>query len=63
MALCSLCRAQYINLLRELKLNVKLREAHEKMAAKFPLTDQLWQEWVEDELGAVRTQPRSHTHA
>lgn len=51
---------QFIKLLRELKLRVKLRGAHERMAAQFPLTDELWLEWVADELETVRGAPDQH---
>ncbi len=43
-----------MELLRQHKQHVQLREAHEHMAAHFPLSEQLWLEWVNDELGQVR---------
>ncbi|KAL6765001.1 hypothetical protein V8C86DRAFT_2467165 [Haematococcus lacustris] len=45
---------QYVTLLRQLKLRARLRAAHEAMASLFPLTEQLWLDWVNDELEQVK---------
>jgi len=44
---------QYINLLRQARLRTRLRSAHERMASLFPLTEQLWLDWINDELEMV----------
>lgn len=44
---------QYIEVLRRCKLHARLRAAHEAMSALFPLSEQLWTEWVNDELAQV----------
>ena len=44
---------QYVELLRKCNLTTQLRAAHERMAGLFPLSEQLWTEWVNDELAAV----------
>ncbi len=46
---------QYIEVLRKCKLNVQLRSAHERMSGLFPLSEQLWMEWVNDELAQVQS--------
>ncbi len=40
---------QYVNLLRKCKLREKLRTARESMQEHYPLTEQLWLEWLHDE--------------
>jgi hypothetical protein len=45
---------QYIEVLRKCKLNVQLQSAHERMGSLFPLSEQLWTEWVNDELAQVQ---------
>jgi hypothetical protein len=45
--------SQYVELLRKCGLTTQLRAAHERMAALFPLSEQLWMEWVNDELAQV----------
>lgn len=44
---------QYIGLLRQARLKARLRSAHERMADLFPLSEQLWLDWVNDELEQV----------
>eukprot|EP00798_Chlamydomonas_sp_ICE-L_P021550 gene21550-28543_t len=46
---------EYIALLRKCRLRERLCEAHEKMADHFPLSEQLWTEWVNDELKHVES--------
>lgn len=41
---------QYVNLLRQCKLREKLRTARESMQERYPLTEQLWLEWLQDEI-------------
>jgi hypothetical protein len=48
---------QLINLLRELKLKTQLRRARERMAAMFPLNENIWLDWVADELEQVHGRP------
>lgn len=44
---------QYIKLLRDAKLRARLRTAHEAMAELFPLNEQQWLDWINDELEQV----------
>ncbi|KAG2446465.1 hypothetical protein HYH02_008457 [Chlamydomonas schloesseri] len=45
---------EYITLLRSTPgLRTRLHDAHEALAAKFPLSEELWLAWVNDELAAV----------
>ncbi|KAG2433859.1 hypothetical protein HXX76_008213 [Chlamydomonas incerta] len=45
---------EYIALLRSTPgLKARLHDAHEALAAKFPLSEELWLAWVNDELAAV----------
>eukprot|EP00198_Chlamydomonas_reinhardtii_P004765 XP_001694101.1 predicted protein [Chlamydomonas reinhardtii] len=47
-------KADYIALLRSTPgLRTRLHDAHEALAAKFPLSEELWLAWVNDELAAV----------
>ncbi|GAX74832.1 hypothetical protein CEUSTIGMA_g2278.t1 [Chlamydomonas eustigma] len=46
---------KYIELLRTSNLRVQLRAAHERMSTLFPLSEQLWMEWVNDELAQVES--------
>ena len=39
-----------MDLLRKTKLRERLHDAHEAMAAVFPLSAQLWSDWVNDEI-------------
>lgn len=41
---------QYVNILRQCKLREKLRTARESMQERYPLTEQLWLEWLQDEI-------------
>jgi hypothetical protein len=45
--------AQYVALLRRCKLRGRLRAACEAQAALFPLTEQQWREWIDDEIAAA----------
>jgi hypothetical protein len=45
--------AQYVALLRRCKLRGRLREACEAQAALFPLTEQQWRDWIDDEIAAA----------
>jgi hypothetical protein len=45
--------SQYVELLRRCGLHARLRAAHERMASLFPLSEALWTDWVNDELGQV----------
>ena len=40
---------QYVQLLRKLKMNSKLRTARQSMQQLYPLTEELWLEWLNDE--------------
>lgn len=40
---------QYITLLRKAKLRERLKAARRAMQELFPLTEQLWVEWLDDE--------------
>ena len=52
-------RVQHVALLRRCGLRGRLREAREELAARFPLAEPLWREWLEDELeAAARCAPR-----
>ncbi|EFJ45259.1 hypothetical protein VOLCADRAFT_118442 [Volvox carteri f. nagariensis] len=45
---------EYIALLRTAPgLRKRLRDAHEDLAARFPLSEELWLAWINDELSAV----------
>ena len=46
--------SQYVTLLRKCGLRERLREGHERMASLFPLSEQLWSDWVNDELAQVQ---------
>ena len=39
--------------LRRAKLRSRLRAAREAMVRRFPLTEQLWREWLEDEVAGA----------
>ena len=41
---------QYIRVLRKCKLREKLRAAREAMHKHYPMTEQLWLEWLQDEM-------------
>lgn len=41
---------QYISLLRKCRMSTRLRQARQSMHSRFPLTPELWLEWLEDEL-------------
>jgi len=45
--------AQYVALLRRCKLRSRLRGACEAQAALFPLTEQQWRDWIDDEIAAA----------
>jgi hypothetical protein len=45
--------AQYVALLRRCKLRGRLRDACEAQAALFPLTEQQWRDWIDDEIAAA----------
>lgn len=47
--------AQYVALLRKCKLHARAREARQAMHKLFPLNEQLWIEWIEDEMEAVKS--------
>ena len=40
---------QYVQLLRKLKMHSKLRTARQSMQQLYPLTEELWLEWLNDE--------------
>lgn len=44
---------QYVTLLRRCRLRGRMRDAREALASRFPLSEQLWREWVEDEIDAA----------
>ena len=48
----SLFSLQYIELLRRSKLTTKLRAARSVMQERFPLTESLWLDWLQDEIAA-----------
>lgn len=44
---------QYIGVLRKCKLREKLKTAREAMNKHYPLTEQLWLEWLQDETSSA----------
>lgn len=44
---------QYIGVLRKCKLREKLRIAREAMHEQYPLTEQLWLNWIQDEMSSA----------
>ncbi|KAL4424967.1 hypothetical protein ABPG77_002852 [Micractinium sp. CCAP 211/92] len=44
---------QYIEVLRRCKMGARLREARQAMHAAFPLTEQLWFDWLSDEIEVI----------
>ncbi len=40
-------------LLRRCRLRSRVRAAREAQAARFPLTEALWRQWIEDEVDAA----------
>lgn len=46
---------QYIGVLRKCKLREKLRTAREAMHEHYPLTEQLWLEWLQDETSSAHS--------
>lgn len=44
---------QYIGVLRKCKLRERLRTARESMHEHYPLTEQLWLEWLKDEIDSA----------
>ncbi|KAL4457863.1 hypothetical protein ABPG75_012728 [Micractinium tetrahymenae] len=44
---------QYIEVLRRCKMGARLREAWQAMHAAFPLTEQLWFDWLSDEIEGI----------
>lgn len=44
---------QYVSVLRKCKLREKLRSARQSMQERYPLTESLWLEWLEDEVAAL----------
>lgn len=40
---------QYITILRKCKMRERLKGARREMRERFPLTEGLWMEWLEDE--------------
>ena len=49
-----LCGAQYIALLKKCKMAQRLKAARRSMQQLFPLTEEIWLEWLSDEQSAVR---------
>ena len=45
----SFAALQYITVLRKGKLKERLKGARRAMQERFPLTEQLWTEWLDDE--------------
>ena len=45
--------AQYVALLRRCGVRARLREAREAQAARFPLTEHMWRDWIDDEVEAA----------
>lgn len=46
---------QYIRVLRKCKLREKLRAARKAMQEHYPLTEQLWLEWLQDEISSAES--------
>jgi hypothetical protein len=46
---------QYIELLRRVRLKARLRAARERMAAAFPLNEEQWRAWIDDEVAGLRS--------
>lgn len=46
-------RAQLINLLRRCKLKARLSDARQRMQKLFPLTEQLWLDWINDSMANI----------
>lgn len=46
---------QFINLLRKVKMFSKLRSARESMQQQYPLTEELWLQWLSDETPAAKS--------
>lgn len=44
---------QYIGVLRKCKLRERLRTAREAMHEHYPLTEQLWLDWLQDEIDSA----------
>lgn len=44
---------QYVSVLRKCKLREKLRSARQSMQERYPLTESLWLEWLEDEVATL----------
>jgi hypothetical protein len=55
--------AQYVALLRRCRLRGRVRAARDAQAALFPLTEQQWREWVEDEIDAAERCARERVQA
>ena len=45
-----LCTVQYIALLRECNMRERTRTAREAMHSRFPFSESIWLEWLQDEL-------------
>lgn len=50
-----LCALQYIDLLRKCKMTQRLKAARRAMQALFPLSEDIWLQWLADEQSAVKT--------
>ncbi len=46
---------QYIAVLRRCKMQERLRSARRAMHTRFPFSEALWLEWLDDELAGPRT--------
>ena len=47
---------QYISILRKCKMRARLTTARTAMHSKFPLSEPLWIEWLDDEIAACHNE-------
>ena len=45
-----------IHILRRCGMRERLREARRAMRSRFPLTEEIWTEWIDDEIGHAEQQ-------
>jgi squamous cell carcinoma antigen recognized by T-cells 3 len=54
--------SQYIAVLRKGKLKERLKAARRAMQERFPLTEQLWTEWLDDEVSGSSAAEMTQLH-
>ena len=47
---------QFIDVLRRCKMKERLREARRAMQARYPLSEELWLDWITDELDNISSE-------